>query len=115
VSPTNPLALLALLALAACGGNRPQDSVPEPREIATCNGNAFVSVINDWNRAVDIYASTNGSLGSTPLGTVPPGSTMEFVLPRDATGAVAATPGLTDPVPVTSAARPYVRLRYLCR
>lgn len=109
-----PLTLLALLALAACGGGQPQNLVPEPRS-ESCSGNAFVSVINDWNRAVEIYAYSNDSVTGTQLGIVQPGTSAEFALPRDAVGAAAATAGLTEPVLLPSRARPLVRLRYLCR
>jgi hypothetical protein len=109
-----PRALLALTALAACGGSQSPRLVPEARS-ESCAGNAFVSVINDWNRPVEIYAYAANSVTGTQIGTVQPGTSIEFALPRDAVGAAATTAGLTDPVPLPSRARPLVRLRYLCR
>jgi hypothetical protein len=106
-------ALLALAALAGCGGSRQERLVPEPRE--SCNGNAFVSVLNDWSRAVEVYSYTADASIGTLLGVAQPGSSSEFLLPRDAVGAAAATSGLTGPVAIPSRARSLVRLRYLCR
>lgn len=111
-----PHSMLALVALVACGGNQAvqQQVVPEPLG-EKCTGNAFVSVLNDWDKPVEIYAYSGGSATGSLLGTALPGSSSEFLLPRDAVGAAATTGGLTGPVEIPSRARSLVRLRYLCR
>jgi hypothetical protein len=106
-------AFTSLLLLAACGG-RQSSQTPEPR-MASCSGNGFVEVINDWTRDVEVYAYAAESATGTSLGTVRPGQTSEFLLPRDAARAAAMEPGLTGPVQIPSRARARVRLRYLCR
>lgn len=105
--------IFVLVALGACGGSQPEQPVPEPRQ--SCSGNSFVSVINDWNRPVEIYALTSEGGTSTVLGVAHPGSASEFLLPRDAVGATAATAGVSGPVRIPSRARSLVRLRYVCR
>jgi hypothetical protein len=107
-------ALLALAALLFCGGKQSQDLAPAPR-MEGCSGNTFVSVLNDWDRPVEIYAYGSDRVRGTQIGTVRPGTSAEFALPRDAFTAAAATAGLTEPIPIPSRARSLVRLRYLCR
>ena len=106
--------IVTLIALAACGGgSQAGELVPEPRQ--SCSGNSFVSVINDWNRAVEVYSVTGEGGTGALLGIAHAGSASEFLLPRDAVGASVATSGLSGPVAIPSRARSLVRLRYVCR
>jgi hypothetical protein len=107
------LPVASLLFLAACGGSQ-SSPAPEPR-MASCAGNGFVEVINDWTRDVEVYAYAAESATGNSLGTVRPGQTSEFLLPRDAVRAAAMELSITGPVQIPSRARARVRLRYICR
>ena len=106
---------LALLGLAACGGGQHPMTSAEPETMGQCSGTPYVSVINDWDRAVEVYAYTKEGGAGNQIGTAIPGRTAEFALPRDAVRVEAATGGLTEPIPIPSRARRLVRLRYFCR
>jgi hypothetical protein len=95
------LAILSIPAVAACTASAPRDTT------GRCNGRRVVVVSNDWNRPVDVYASTGGILG-----IVDPGRREEFILPESATWAYARSSYRRGQ---QGAPRRFVRIRYECQ
>jgi hypothetical protein len=94
--------ILPVLALAACASNPAPDTTA-----STCPGQRMVVVNNDWNQAIDVYASTGAVIGS-----VRPREREEFVLPENARFAYARASSRQQPQRVP---RQFVRFRYLCQ
>jgi hypothetical protein len=96
------LGILSIPAIAACATSPPRDAA-----VSRCAGQPIVVVNNDWNRPVDIYASTGAIHG-----IVEPGRREEFFLPRSAAYAYPRVSyrGSSQRVP-----RRAVRIRYFCQ
>jgi hypothetical protein len=103
---------LAVVVSGACGN--PNNPAQTGAKLLTCPGQQVAIVTNDWNEAVEIFASTD-SAQPTLLGRLNPTERVEFVLPA---GTIAV-----KPVPARAIAPSYdppamkqlVRFRYLCR
>jgi hypothetical protein len=94
------------VALIACT----RTAAREPRA-AACQGERIVIVTNNWNRAVDVYASA-GSASPIILGSVLPGGRDEFVMPFESTYAYTRP---TDGAPTGNTTQGGAQLRYQCR
>ena len=110
---TSRLAAGALLVLAACGGGRNPPSTDA--SIASCSGQRMVIVTNDWNEAVEVYATVAEDARRSLLGIVTPGQRAEFGLP-EGTKNVSSLPARSiQPSYMPPAMRQLVRFRYSCR
>ena len=103
---------LGWLLLGACGNanNPPQTGA----KLLACPGQQAVTVTNDWNEAVEIYANTD-SAQPMLLGRLNPTEHVEFVLPAG-TNAVKPVPARAiRPSYDPPAMLQLVRFRYTCR
>ncbi|NOT09075.1 MAG: hypothetical protein HOP28_12820 [Gemmatimonadales bacterium] len=108
----NPIALLALAGVAACGGSGATVSNPSPR---LCQGEQIVVVTNDWKGTIDVLARIPGVARPPVLGTLPPGANSQIPVPKDATEIYSLQTGRDEPDAMTRQLRRFVRYKFECR
>jgi len=102
---------VVLLGALACGGRGGDGSVrPE-----NCTGQQLLIVTNDWNEAVEAYASMEGQAAAVALGTVLAGSRSEFPLQPGTRNAYVRPARALQPSYTPPGMRQLVRLRTVCR
>ena len=115
--------LAALLLLAACGGgyNTPAPSpdvsgAPGAANTATnCSGQPMVTVMNDWNQPVDLYAQRGDDATPLSLGSVLANTTTDFTLQPGVSRVYATASGQMETASTRLSIRRLVRFRYFCR
>jgi hypothetical protein len=105
------MAAVLLLGALACGGRGGDGSV-RPQD---CTGQQVLIVTNDWNEAVEVYASMQGQAMAQTLGTVLAGSRAEFTLQPGTRSAAVRPARAIQPSYTPQGMRQLVRLRTVCR